>query len=79
MKDNESTLTDADKEPMNKAIEKVKLASTSGDTAAIKQSAEELDSALKAFSKVLYDRASAGSAAPAPVQRLVRTTRRRCD
>ncbi len=63
MKDNESTLTDADKEPMNKAIEKVKLASTSGDTAAIKQSAEELDSALKAFSKVLYDRASAGSAA----------------
>jgi molecular chaperone DnaK len=65
MKDNEDKLTDSDKEPMNKAIEKVKNASNSADVTAIKQSADELDAALKAFSKILYERAdSSASAAP---------------
>jgi molecular chaperone DnaK len=65
MKDNEDKLTDSDKEPMNKAIEKVKNASNSADVTAIKQSADELDAALKAFSKVLYERADSGAnAAP---------------
>lgn len=63
MKDNESKLTDSDKEPMNKAIEKVKNASNSADVTAIKQSADELDAALKAFSKVLYERADSTTSA----------------
>lgn len=65
MKDNADKLSDSDKEPMNKAIEKVKNASSASDVNAIKQSADELDAALKAFSKVLYERADSGSSGAA--------------
>lgn len=65
MKDNADKLSDSDKEPMNKAIEKVKNASSGSDVNAIKQSADELDAALKAFSKVLYERADSGSSGAA--------------
>jgi molecular chaperone DnaK len=61
MSENADKLTDSDKEPMNKAIEKVKAASATNDLSSIKQSADELDMALKAFSKVLYDRADSTS------------------
>ncbi|MFK8114147.1 MAG: molecular chaperone DnaK [Rubripirellula sp.] len=64
--ENADKLTDADTEPMNKAIEKVKLAAEGEDTDAIKQASDELDAASQAFSKVLYEKADApgGEAAP---------------
>uniref|UniRef100_UPI003563EC26 molecular chaperone DnaK n=1 Tax=Stieleria sp. TaxID=2795976 RepID=UPI003563EC26 len=75
MTEHADKLSDGDKEPLNKAIEKVKTASGTDDVNAIKQATEELDAAAKAFSKVLYektaaaggdaDAAAAGAAAPA--------------
>jgi len=62
MKDNDDKLSDADKEPMNKAIEKVKTAAATEDVAAIKQATDELNAASQAFSKVLYERSDAGAA-----------------
>ena len=56
MKEHADKLTDADTEPMNKAIEKVKAAAEGDDTAAIKQASDELDAASQAFSKVLYEK-----------------------
>ncbi len=66
MTDNDDKLTDGDKEPMNMAIEKVKLAAGAADVLAIKQSTDELDAALKAFSKVLYERAESAEDKPSP-------------
>lgn len=66
MKEHADKLTDADKEPMNKAIEKVKHAAEGTDTAAIKQASDELDAAAQAFSKVLYEKSEAASAGPSP-------------
>jgi molecular chaperone DnaK len=63
MTENADKLTDADKEPMNKAIEKVKTAAAASDVSAIKQATDELNSASQAFSKVLYERSSASPAA----------------
>jgi len=63
MTENADKLTDADKEPMNKAIEKVKTAAAATDVSAIKQATDELNSASQAFSKVLYERSSASPAA----------------
>ncbi len=66
MKEHADKLSDADKEPMNKAIEKVKKAAEGTDTAAIKQASDELDAAATAFSKVLYEKAdSAGGTSAA--------------
>ncbi|MCS7470638.1 molecular chaperone DnaK [Stieleria sp. ICT_E10.1] len=75
MTEHADKLSDGDKEPLNKAIEKVKTASGTDDVNAIKQATEELDAAAKAFSKVLYektaaaggdaDAAAAGAASPA--------------
>lgn len=62
MKDNDDKLSEADKEPMNKAIEKVKTAAAGQDVAAIKQATDELNAASQAFSKVLYERSDAGAA-----------------
>ncbi len=62
MKDNTDKLTDGDKEPMQKAIDKVTSAAAGSDAPAIKQATEELDAALKAFSKVLYERAESAGA-----------------
>ena len=63
MKEHADKLTDADTEPMNMAIEKVKKAAEGTDTAAIKQASDELDSAAQAFSKVLYEKAEASAQA----------------
>ncbi len=57
MNENEDKLTDADKAPMNQAIEKVKKACEGEDVEAIRQATNELESASQAFSKVLYDKA----------------------
>jgi molecular chaperone DnaK len=69
MTENADKLTDADKEPMNKAIEKVKSAAAGSDVSSIKQATEELNAASQAFSKVLYERSSTsgeGTAAAKP-------------
>ncbi len=62
MKEHEDKLTDADTEPMNTAIEKVKKAAEGEDTAALKQASDELDAAAQAFSKVLYEKTDAAGA-----------------
>lgn len=59
MKEHEDKLTEADTQPMNTAIEKVKKAAEGEDTAAIKQASDELDAAAQAFSKVLYEKTDA--------------------
>ncbi|MGB7327371.1 MAG: molecular chaperone DnaK [Rubripirellula sp.] len=65
MKENDEKLTDSDKEPMNKAIEKVNAAAEGTDVDAIKQATEELDAASQAFSKVLYEKTEAAGEADA--------------
>ncbi|MEO1526224.1 MAG: molecular chaperone DnaK [Planctomycetota bacterium] len=67
MTEHADKLTDEDKEPLSKAIEKVNLAVATDDTDSIKQATEELDAAAKAFSKVLFEKtAAAGEGAPGP-------------
>ena len=66
MSENDEKLSEDDKEPMNKAIEKVKEVAEGDDVAAIKQATDELDAASQAFSKVLYEKGEAeGGADPA--------------
>ena len=68
MTENADKLTDADKEPMNKAIEKVKTAAAGSDASSIKQSTEELNAASQAFSKVLYERSSTSGDGASPAK-----------
>lgn len=63
MSENADKLSDSDKEPMNKAIEKVKNAASGTDVSAIKHATDELNAASQAFSKVLYERSNAASGA----------------
>ena len=65
MSENADKLSDEDKEPMNKAIAKVKEAAEGEDVAAIKQATDELDAASQAFSKVLYEKTEAAGGAEA--------------
>lgn len=65
MKDNDEKLSDADKAPLEQAIEKVKKAADGEDVAVIKQATDELEAASQAFSKVLYEKGAADSASPA--------------
>ena len=65
MGENDDKLSESDKEPMNKAIQKVKAAAEGSDTAAIKQATDELDAASQAFSKVLYEKSEAAAASAA--------------
>ena len=62
MKEHEEKLSDSDREPLNTAIAKVRKASESGETEAIKSATNELEQAAQAFSKVLYEKAGSGSA-----------------
>lgn len=61
MKEHEEKLSDSDREPLNTAIEKVRKASESGETEAIKSATNELEQAAQAFSKVLYEKAGSGA------------------
>ena len=65
MTEHADKLSDDDKEPLQKAIEKVKSAADTEDIDAIKQATEELDAAAKAFSKVLYEKTAAEGGDPA--------------
>jgi molecular chaperone DnaK len=70
MKENADKLRDADKEPLQKAIEKTREVAKGSDAAAIKSAVEALEQAAHAFSKILYERgateggAEAGGSAP---------------
>ncbi len=66
MSEHSDKLSDADKEPLNKAIEKVNAAVGTDDVNAIKQSTDELDAAAKAFSKVLYEKTASAGPSPGP-------------
>ncbi|MDG2222620.1 MAG: molecular chaperone DnaK [Rubripirellula sp.] len=70
MTEHADKLSEADTEPMNKAIEKVKTAAEGDDATVIKQASDELDAAATAFSKVLYEKTEAagegGEAQPGP-------------
>ena len=74
MKEHADKLRDADKEPLTKAIEKVRLAAKGTDTAAIKSAVDELQQVSSALTKLLYQKAdnpepaksaAAGAAKPA--------------
>ena len=55
MKEQDDKLADSDKEPLKKAIEKVREAAKGEDTQAIKSAVGELEQASHALSKVLYE------------------------
>jgi molecular chaperone DnaK len=61
MRENEDKLTASDREPMNKAIEKLKTASAGNDAWTIRQATDELNAASQAFSKIIYDRSTDSS------------------
>jgi len=74
MKEHADKLRDADKEPLTKAIEKVRLAAKETDAAAIKSAVDELQQVSSALTKLLYQKAdspepaksaAAGTAKPA--------------
>jgi len=65
MKESDEKLGDSDKEPLTKAIEKVREAAKGDDTQAIKSAVDELEQASHALSKVLYEKAQAEQAAGA--------------
>jgi molecular chaperone DnaK len=62
MKENADKLTDADRDPLQKAIDQTRETAKGTDTAAIKSSIEQLEAASHAFSKVLYERGGTGGA-----------------
>ena len=62
MKENDEKLSSADKEPMQRAIDKVNAAVKTDDLGAIKSSTSELESASQALSKVLYEKAASTGA-----------------
>ncbi len=57
MKENADKLTDNDREPLNKAIEKLRKASEGSDINDIRNGTSELEQAAQAFGKVLYEKA----------------------
>ena len=64
MKEHEDKLQDTDKEPLTKAIEKVREACKGDDAPAIKSAVEELEQASHALSKVLYESGAAAAGGP---------------
>ena len=62
MQDNDVKLSDADKEPLKKAIAKVREVTKTDDTQAIKSAVRDLEQASHALSKVLYEKAGAEQA-----------------
>ncbi len=65
MKEHTDKLTDADKAPLTKAIEKAREKAKGDDAQAIKSAVEELEQASHAFSKAIYERAGAAAGAHA--------------
>ncbi len=65
MKENAEKLTDADRQPLNSAIEKVKSAMAGTDLDPIKTATTELEQAYQGFSKTLYEKTAASGGAGA--------------
>jgi molecular chaperone DnaK len=65
MKEHGDKMGDADKEPLQKAVEKVREVAKSEDAAAIKSAVNDLEQASHAFSKMLYEKQAAGAAGQA--------------
>jgi molecular chaperone DnaK len=63
MKEHADKLRDSDKEPLQKAIETTRETAKGTDLAAIKSAIEQLEAASHAFSKLLYERGGANTAA----------------
>ena len=61
MKEHADKLTDADKQPLQAAVEKTREVAKGTDVAAIKSAVENLEAASHAFSKVLYEKGTAGA------------------
>jgi len=66
MNEHKDKLTDADREPLNKAITRVRDAIKETDVSAIKTATEELEQASQALSKALYEKTAATGAQDAP-------------
>ncbi|MBX3421577.1 MAG: molecular chaperone DnaK [Pirellulaceae bacterium] len=62
MSENADKLADADREPLKAAIEKLKKTTEGSDVEVIRAATTELEQAAQAFSKILYERSSAGPA-----------------
>ncbi len=56
IKEHEDKLSDEDREPLNKAIEKLREAAKGEDLAAIKSAKDELEQARMAFGKMVYEK-----------------------
>jgi molecular chaperone DnaK len=63
MKEHADKLTDADKAPLQKAIETTREKAKGTDVQAIKSAIEQLEAASHAFSKVLYERGASATSA----------------
>ncbi len=61
IKENEDKLADADKAPLQKAIETVREAAKGEDTQRIRNAVSDLEQASHAFSKALYEKAQSGA------------------
>ncbi len=66
MNEHADKLTDADREPLQKAIEKTREAAKGEDAAAIKSAISELEQANNAFSKTVYEKTKDAGGAEAP-------------
>jgi molecular chaperone DnaK len=64
MKENDDKLSDGDKEPLQKAIEKVREVAKGEDAQAIKSAVNDLEQASHALSKVLYEKQAAATPGP---------------
>jgi molecular chaperone DnaK len=63
MKEHADKLKDSDREPLERAIKKTREKAKEDDSSAIKSAIEELEQASHAFSKTIYEKAGAASAA----------------
>ncbi len=66
MKEHADKLTDADKQPLQAAVEKTREVAKGTDVAAIKSAIENLEAASHAFSKVLYEKGQAAGPGASP-------------
>jgi len=66
MNEHKDKLTDADRDPLNKSISRLRDAIKGTDVGTIKAATDELEQASQALSKVLYEKTSASGAGNAP-------------
>ncbi len=66
MNEQKDKLTDADREPLNKSITRLRDALKATDVGAIKSATEELEQASQALSKALYEKTAASGPENAP-------------